>query len=99
MIKIEIITVGIFREMTRKSKFHLEIEERADSELTVNEVLDLLDSQFEGKIKKEVFLEDGSRNQWIRILLNGWDTRFLADRDLTVRNGDTLLISSVLIGG
>lgn len=104
MIRIEVITVGIFREITRQAKFKLEIEENSYSEVTVSEitidsVVDILDSFYQGKIKKELYLEDGTRNQWVRILLNGWDTRFLPDSRLTVKNGDTFLIASVLVGG
>lgn len=99
MIRIEVITVGVFREITRLAKFKLDIEDTPDSRITVDTVVDVLDSLYQGQIKKELYLKDGSRNQWIRILLNGWDTRFLSDSRLTVKNGDTVLIQSVLVGG
>ena len=99
MIRIEVITVGVFREITRQAKFKLDIEETSDSRITVDTVVDVLDSLYQGQIKKELYLKDGNRNQWVRILLNGWDTRFLPDSRLTVKNGDTLLIQSVLVGG
>lgn len=99
MIRIEVITVGVFREITRQAKFKLDIEETSDSRITVDTVVDVLDSLYQGQIKKELYLKDGNRNQWVRILLNGWDTRFLPDSRLTVKNGDTFLIASVLVGG
>ncbi len=99
MIRIEVITVGVFREITRLAKFKLDIEDTPDSRITVDTVVDVLDSLYQGQIKKELYLKDGSRNQWIRILLNGWDTRFLPDSRLIVKNGDTVLIQSVLVGG
>ena len=99
MIRIEVITVGVFREITRQAKFKLDIEETSDSRITVDTVVDVLDSLYQGQIKKELYLKDDSRNQWVRILLNGWDTRFLPDSRLTIKNGDTFLIASVLVGG
>lgn len=99
MTKIQVITVGVFREIMEESKFNLELDDDLHPDPTVDTVIDILDRKYHGRIRKEVYLEDGERNQWIRILLNGRDTRFLPEESLTVKNGDTVMLSSVLVGG
>jgi len=96
---VEIIGVGIFREILQRSKMPLEIKPVAGNPVTVFTVLETLDVLYEGQFAKELYLEDGKLNLWTRIMLNGRDIRFLDEDKLFVYEGDTILISSVMAGG
>jgi len=99
MITIQIIAVGVFREIMQVGKTTMQFEKKLYPNLTINTVVDVLDRKYAGRFKKELFLQDGSRNEWTRIILNGRDIRFLPREKLTVNDGDIILFSSVLAGG
>lgn len=92
---IKIVSVGVFREITGKSNFVLEIP---DTVQTVHEAIDYLDMAYDNRIKQELYLPDGTCNMWTRVLLNGRDIRFL-DPLPNITHGDTLFISPVMAGG
>lgn len=96
---VEIIGVGIFREIMQKTKMPLEIEPVTGMPVTVDTVLEALDILYDGQFTKELQLEDGKPNLWTRIMLNGRDVRFLDEDKLFVNDCDTILISSVMAGG
>lgn len=96
---VEIIGVGVFREILQKSKMPFKIEPAAGNPVTVYTVLEALDILYDGQFAKELYLQDGKPNLWTRIMLNGRDIRFLDEDKLFVHEGDTILISSVMAGG
>jgi molybdopterin converting factor small subunit len=96
---VEIIGVGIFRQIMKKAKLPLEIETGSESALPVHMVLETLDALYDGQFAKELYLKEGKPNLWTRVMLNGRDIRFLDEAKLFVHDGDTLLISSVMGGG
>lgn len=99
MITVEIIGIGIFREILQKSKITLDIEPVEGKPVTVYTVLETLDRMYAGQFAKELKLEDGTPNLWTRIMLNGRDIRFLDEDKLFVHDNDSVLISSVMAGG
>lgn len=96
---VEIIGVGVFRQIMGKSKIPLEIASVDRNTVTVHIVLEKLDTLYDGQFAKELYLEDGTPNLWTRIMLNGRDIRFLGEDKLFVQDGDAILISSVMAGG
>jgi len=89
----------LFREIMQVGKTTMQFEKKLYPNLSINIVVDVLDCKYAGRIKKELFLQDGSRNEWTRIILNGRDIRFLHQEKLTIKDGDIILFSSVLAGG
>lgn len=96
---IHIIAVGVFREILQVGKRTMVFDKSLFPTLTIEIIVDVLDRQYVGRIKKELFLEDGSTNELTRIMLNGRDIRFLPQDKLIINDGDTILLSSVLAGG
>jgi len=101
---VYIIGVGVFREIMNTGKISIEIQannkkKASDNQVTVYDVLRKLDEMYKGKFAKELYLEDGSRNPWNRIMLNGWDIQFLDEDKLYINDNDTIMISSALAGG
>lgn len=96
---IQIIGVGVFSEIMQGSKMALHLDPSTEGFTSVDVVLKTLDDMYGGRLFKELYLEDGSPNLWTRVMLNGRDVRFLLEDKLTVRDGDSVLISSALAGG
>lgn len=51
------------------------------------------------KVRAFMYAEDGARNEWVRILLNGRDVRFLSEEWLFLEQGDVVHIMPALGGG
>lgn len=97
---IQIIGVGVFSEIMQGAKMSLRLDPSTEGSTSVDVVLKTLDAMYGGRFFKELYLAgDGSPNPWTRVMLNGRDVRFLPEDKLTVRDGDSVLISSALAGG
>jgi len=97
---VTIIGVGVFRQLLQRSKMPLEIEPPVPgAPVTVDTVLNALYARYGDRFAQELYLQDGSPNLWIRIMLNGRDIRFLDEDKLIVHDGDSILLSSVMAGG
>lgn len=98
-MKIIIIGVGQFRQIMKAGKISVDIPSNDENPPTVYTVLHTIDAMYGGQFAKELYLEDGSENLWTRIMLNGRDIRFLDQSRLFIKDGDTVLVSTVMAGG
>jgi len=98
VLNIEIISIGVFREILKERKINISMN-FSNSAPHIFQVIEKLDTSYSGLITKELYLDDGTLNPWTRILLNGYDIRFLDEPKPLVHDGDTILFSSVLAGG
>ena len=92
------MAVGEFRDMFGERRFVVEIPTNNDN-ITLAELIEFLDNSVAGRLKEKIFLPDGTRDDWVRTMLNGWDVRFLSDDRLVVKDGDNVIFSTVLAGG
>ena len=99
MFTVQIWAVGTFALLFEAKKFHFTLDMEKETVLSVDQFIDLMDARYEGKLKPVLFLPDGRRNDWVRVMVNGRDIRFLPAEKLWVRDGDVIMISSVLAGG
>ncbi|NLJ77740.1 MAG: MoaD family protein [Tissierellia bacterium] len=65
----------------------------------VYELLDELITYYGKQLEEIIYDEDGKQRPTLRIILNGWDIRFLSDEKLVLGNGDIVLILPGLAGG
>ena len=98
MIKVQILAVGEFRDMFGERRFIAEIPTDEDS-IPLGQLIEFLDRSVNGQLSEKLFLPDGTRDDWVRTMLNGWDVRFLSDDKLIVKDGDNVIFSTVLAGG
>lgn len=98
-MNVEIIGVGVFRQILGTSKMPFAFHPPEEEYVHVHVALEALNRHYDGKINKELYLEDGRENLWTRVLLNGRDIRFLEKEKQVIREGDSLYLSSVLAGG
>jgi len=99
MFTVQVWAVGTFAFLFEAKKLFLTLDVEKERVLSVDEFIDLVDERYNGQLKPELFLEDGRRNDWVRVMVNGRDIRFLPEDKLWVRDGDVIMISSVLAGG
>ena len=65
---------------------------------TINALLANLDEQYPG-FKGQVFAENGTLHQFVRIYVNDEDIRYMGQLDAPVKEGDVVLILPALAGG
>ncbi|MBO83659.1 MAG: molybdopterin synthase sulfur carrier subunit [Actinobacteria bacterium] len=65
---------------------------------TLKEVIDNLDSQYNG-IKKRICDENGNIRPFINVFINGNDVRHLSDLDSIISAGDEITIVPAMAGG
>ena len=64
----------------------------------VDELLEKADSFTDGGLR-DILYVDGKRNEWVRVLLNGRDVRFLPEEKLCLKEYDVVHIIPALGGG
>ena len=99
MFTVQVWAVGTFAPIFGAKKLFVTLDRDEEEVLGVDEFIDLVDARYDGQLKADLFLEDGSRNDWVRVMVNGRDIRFLPPEKLWVRSGDVIMFSSVLAGG
>ena len=99
MFTVQVWAVGTFAFLFGQKKFSLTLDRDANEILSVDTFIDLVDQKYDGQLKPELYLADGKQNDWVRVMVNGRDIRFLPEEKLLVRHGDVIMISSVLAGG
>lgn len=98
MLQINVHVTGFFRETIGKSKFSVKMDTK-ETRVSVYSVLDQLCEDYGDSLRKLLYLEDGTIDDWIRIMINGRDIRFLDEENRTLGEKDNLLILSVSAGG
>lgn len=98
LLQINIQVTGFFREVIGKSKFCIEVD-TDKTRISVYSVLDQLCEEYGDPLRKLLYLEDGSIDDWIRVMINGRDIRFLDKEARTLDESDKLLIMSISAGG
>jgi molybdopterin synthase sulfur carrier subunit len=85
-----------FREITGLKEIELDLPNDA----TVISLIDFLSKNYShGKLKKEVFDNNGNLRKFVKILVNGRDTYFLNGLATQLRDGDVVAMFPPVGGG
>ena len=66
---------------------------------SVENLLSLIEARGGEKMQTLMYCNNGVRNEWVRILLNGRDIRFLTEEKLFLEKDDVVHIMPTLGGG
>ena len=94
MILISVRALGPAEVALGAREVRLEVREEA----SVGELLDKADAFADGRLR-DILYVNGERNEWVRVLLNGWDVRFLPEENLRLKADDVVHIMPTLGGG
>lgn len=97
MFKINLQVTGFFRMLIGRSK--LEYTVNQPEKANIYDVLHQLTQDYGGEMYQLLFLEDGTLDDWSRVILNGRDIRFTPEEEQFLSEGDHLLIMSISAGG
>ncbi|MFX0183998.1 MAG: ubiquitin-like small modifier protein 1 [Candidatus Hodarchaeota archaeon] len=91
------LTVRFFatlKEITKQREIKIELQK----ETTIKQVLESLFDQYES-LREEIFTEDNEPREWIQILKNGRNIKFLDGIQTKLDNGDVLAVFPPVAGG
>lgn len=94
MIRVSVRALGPAEVVLGAREVRLEVPDAS----RVDDLLGKADELADGGLRAMLYTEDG-RNEWVRILLNGRDVRFLPENAQGLKDGDVVHIMPTLGGG
>ena len=95
MPKAVVRGVGLYQKILGAREISIEMPEGTMLKGLITE----LDRRSDEQLNRHLFNENGTRNDGVRIFLNGRDVRFLDKSETGLADGDIILFLPVLAGG
>ena len=95
MPKAVVRGVGLYQKILGAREISIEMPEGTMLKGLITE----LDRRSDEQLGRHLFNENGTRNDGVRIFLNGRDVRFLDKSETSITDGDIILFLPVLAGG
>ncbi len=94
-INVKVRGVSVFEQILGSREREIYLQEGE----SLPDLVKILDYESQGALKEALYDEKGRIKKGVRIFLNGRDSRFIPQEDLSLQNGDLVLFLPLLAGG